>query len=461
VFGSDAFVLAQLANCRTVDLGPGFDLSRVSRDLRPLAERLLAVGRRERQAIWDEYVAGRFSESWTVPAPGPELVPSAPSAAPLFEPRCPAARVSVAPRHDPAAPDCGVRMTCAVDLPPRDVEWLWSGRVPLGMITMFAGDPKLGKSLVTLAMAAALSRGLPLPQASLANRPASTLLMSAEDDPARTIVPRLLAAGADLRKIHIVESVVLADGSEALPSLRADIDAITAAALRLGDCRLIVIDPVPAYLKGVDDNRNAMLRGVLSPLKTLAEELGAAIVLVSHLTKAASANGKHRVLGSIGYVAACRANYLFVPDRNDRTGRRVLMVDNGGNVAPAAATLAYTIEDPGGGPRVVWSDEPVPITVEAALRPRPDVPRRKEEPELSQCEDWLRQTLAGGRVLAAELRRACEDVGFSWPALSRARSRIGAVTRREGFGPGSKCYWQLCNAPPDESASTIVLPPVP
>ncbi len=228
------------------------------------------------------------------------------------------------------------RLTCAVDLKPCAVEWLWSGRVPLGMITMFAGDPKLGKSYVTLAMAAALSRGLPLPMSDRPDRPGSTILMSAEDDPARTIVPRLVAGGADLTKIHILESVILANGSEALPSLRADIDAITAAAARLGDCRLIVIDPVSAYLKGVDDNRNAALRGVLTPLNRLAERLGAAVVLVSHLTKAGSANRKHRVLGSIAYVGACRANHLFVADPDDPTGRRVLMLDNGGNVAPPA-----------------------------------------------------------------------------------------------------------------------------
>ena len=59
-----------------------------------------------------------------------------------------------------------------------------------------------------------------------------------------------MAAGADLTKVHILESVILANGFEALPSLRADIDAITAAAVRLGDCRLIVIDPVSAYLEG-------------------------------------------------------------------------------------------------------------------------------------------------------------------------------------------------------------------
>jgi hypothetical protein len=122
-----------------------------------------------------------------------------------------------------------VRLTCASDLEPREVEWLWVGRVPLGMITMFAGDPKLGKSFVTLAMAAAVSRGLPLPMSN-----------------------------------------------------------------------------------GIDDHRNAALRGVLTPLKTLAERLGAAVVLVSHATKGGSGNRKHRVLGSIAYVGACRANHFFL-----------------------------------------------------------------------------------------------------------------------------------------------------
>jgi putative DNA primase/helicase len=161
----------------------------------------------------------------------------------------------------------------------------------------------------------------------LPSQPASAILMSAEDDPNRTIVPRLEAAGADLTKVHVLESIVLANGFETLPSLRADADAITAAAVRLGDCRLIVIDPVSSYLKGIDDNRNAALRGVLTPLKTLAERLDAAVVLVSHLTKRGSANGKHRVMGSVAYVGAFRANHLFIADPADPTGRRVLMLD--------------------------------------------------------------------------------------------------------------------------------------
>jgi hypothetical protein len=338
-------------------------------------------------------------------------------------------------------------MTCIGQIEPREVEWLWANRVPLGMITMFAGDPKLGKSFVTLALAAAVSRGLPMPQSDLPDRPASTILMSAEDDPARTIVPRLVAAGADLSRIHVIESIKLANGSDALPSLRADLDAISAAAARLGDCRLIVVDPVTAYLKGVDDNRNSALRGVLSPLKNLSERLRAAVVLVSHLTKTVSRSGKHRIIGSIAYLGACRASFLFVPDPHDPSGRRVLMFDNGGNAAPLAPTLAYTIEDScGRGPGVVWSDEPVAVTVEEALRPRAQTPGlHGDDPELSDCEQWLRETLAqsGGRAPAAEIRRAGREAGFGWTTLHRARGRVGASARREGFGPGSKSYWQL------------------
>jgi hypothetical protein len=310
------------------------------------------------------------------------------------------------------------------------------------MLTMFAGDPKLGKSYVTLAMAAALSRGLPMPMSRLPDGKGSTILMSAEDDPNRTIVPRLIAAGADLAKVHMLDSVILANGSEAFPSLRADVDTITAVAARLGDCRLIVIDPVSAYLKGADDNRNVVVRGVLTPLNRLAEQLGAAVVLINHLTKRSSASGKHRVLGSIAYVGACRANHLFVGDPHDPSGRRVLMLDNGGNLAARAPTLAYVIEDHEHGPRVAWCDEALAITVEQALRLDQKSPGDALG-EAQECTAWLRDFLKERPKPSNEVFKAGGDVGYTRDQVKDAKRRIGAVARRYGFQDGAQWSWEL------------------
>jgi hypothetical protein len=317
-------------------------------------------------------------------------------------------------------------------------------------VTLFAGDPKLGKSFATLAVAAAVSRGAPMPDGDPPEGPGSVILMSAEDDPARTIVPRLIAAGADLARVHILESVILADGSEALPSLMADMATILAAAASLGDCRLIVIDPVSAYMGGVDDHRNAELRGVLSPLKAMAERLNFAIVLVTHLSKSGGTNGKHRVIGSIAYVGACRANLLFARDCDDATGRRVLMLDNGGNLAPAAPTLAYVIEDHGDGPHVEWLDGTIAKDADTVLREIAESQAQTGDPARSairrECEGWLRETLTAGPMPAAEALRLGREAGYSPDQIKRARMSIGAKSKRQGFGPDATYHWCLGDA---------------
>lgn len=352
-----------------------------------------------------------------------------------------------APRTRPSTGRVVLRR--ASDITPLAVTWLWKDRLPLGMLSLFAGDPKLGKSFVTVGLAADVSRGAPLPQDAQNAGPASVVIMSAEDDPARTIVPRLKASGANLAKVHILESVVLADGSESLPSLRADVDRIAEAVAEIGDCRLVVIDPISAYLGGTDDHKNGELRGVLSPLKAMAERLNVAVLLVTHLNKGAGTNGKHRVTGSIAYVGACRANFLFTRDRDDPTGRRVLMLDNGCNLSGNVPTLAYSIVDQGHGPAVEWDAETVDVTAEQALQAVTEDRRERgrSTPESRECERWLRETLTAGPVAAADLHRFALAAGFTKDQLRGARERAGVTTFREGFGAGSKCLWALDGAP--------------
>ncbi|MFO0893107.1 MAG: AAA family ATPase, partial [Isosphaeraceae bacterium] len=394
------------------------DLAATRPSWRPMAEHLARQPSDGRPVAWQAMLAARPDGDLLV-ARLLEVDPQGPR---------PDAEADVEP--EPPSP---VILRAASEIVARPVEWLWRPRVPLGMLSLFAGDPKLGKSFVTIDLAAAVSRGAPMPLGDVPAGPARVLLLNAEDDPARTIVPRLKEAGADLSRVLLLEGVRAEDGSPRLPQLRHDLAKIDAAAASLGDCRLVIVDPISAYLGGVDDHRNAELRGVLSPLKALAERLDLAVVLVTHLNKSPGTNGKHRVTGSIAYVGACRTNYLFARDPTDPTGSRRLMLENGQNLGPDVPTLAFRIAAGDGVGRVEWEPSPVDITLDQALRAeaegagdRPESPSRARE-----CEMWLESELAAGERAAIEVLEKATEAGFSRKQVERSRERLGVASRRE------------------------------
>jgi hypothetical protein len=171
--------------------------------------------------------------------------------------------------------------------------------------------------------------------------------------------------------------------------------------------------------------------------------------VVSHLTKTGSANRKHRVLGSIAYVGACRANHLFVADPRYQAGRRVLMLDNGGNVAPLAPALAYTIEERDSGPRIEWSHEPVSNTIGTSFKPaqRAQHHYQGQAARHHVCDHWLRAFLAERHRSTTDIFEAATDAGFSKDQVRRAKSRIGAVAQRVGFHKDAQWNWALPVSP--------------
>jgi putative DNA primase/helicase len=282
------------------------------------------------------------------------------------------------------------------------------------------------------------------------------ILLSGEDDRVRTIVPRLLAAGADLDRVEILATMREPEfrgygGPTAhvparvrMPTLSADdVAAIERSAAALGDCRLIVFDPVSAYLGG----RNADVRGMLAPLRDMAERLGAAVLLITHHNKqgASRTNGKYRVLGSIDYVGTCRVNFLFHPDPDDPTGRRRLMLDNGGNLAPRQPALAYVVRDAGDAPAIEWLPGTIDLDADAALARTvkgDQIGGSGRRARRHAGEEWLRGYLAEGPKPAKECERAAMMAGFNRPLLERARAALAVRTIRSGFGKGA-CYY-LC-----------------
>lgn len=334
------------------------------------------------------------------------------------------------------------------DVVPQPVEWLWPNRIAIGKLSILAGVPGLGKSFATLDMAARVSRGAPWPDApDVRQEPGGVVLLSAEDGLADTIRPRLDAAGADLERIIVLEAV-RAEGENGRPlergfDLGRDLPALEGAIGQCAGCRLVVIDPLTAYLGGVDSHKNAEVRGMLAPLAALAERYRVAMVLVSHLTKGVGGPAINRVLGSIGFVGAARSAWAVGEDREVR-GRRILASIKA-NLAPDVGGLAYRIAPCGvnGGAAVEWEDGPVDMSADEALNGPRDGERLR--PQRDAAGDWLVDLLigAGGAMPMVEVKQEAIAAGHSWATVRRAKDARGVEVRKRAFGGG----WEWCLDP--------------
>jgi hypothetical protein len=270
------------------------------------------------------------------------------------------------------APADGPRVVRACDVPVARVRWLWPDRVALGKLTLFPGDPGLGKSFVTLDMAARVTRGESWPDCPGVRQPVGgVVLMSAEDDPADTIRPRLEDADADLARVAIVQGVRRGDRNATF-NLRSDLPALEQAIAAMPNCRLVVIDPVSAYLGDTDSHANADVRAVLGPLSELAGRCGAAFVCVSHLNKSRDGPAMYRATGSMAFVAAARSAWMFTRDPDDPSRRRCFMLNIKSNLSRPPPGLAYALVDKSQGhPVVAWERELVHVTADEATAYRP------------------------------------------------------------------------------------------
>jgi hypothetical protein len=324
------------------------------------------------------------------------------------------------------------------DVQPVAVEWLWPGRIPLGKLSILAGDPGLGKSFATLDMAARVSRGTPWPDAPLTSSPAGdVVLLSAEDDPADTIRPRLDAAGADVSRIIMLTAVRIPadDGHGAVDRgfcLAVDLPHLRSAIASVPRCRLVVIDPISAYLGDVDSHVNAEVRGVLTPLAELAASTRVAVVGVQHLRKS-DGPAVYRSMGSLAFVAASRATWAVARDPDDTTGRRRLLLPVKCNLSDDTGGLAYELRPVDGTAVVSWDTSPVSATADDVL----GATRRGGKGSASDdAAEWLRAQLADGPVETRELTQRAEDDGIAWRTVKRAKDKVGAKASKRGYkGP--------------------------
>jgi hypothetical protein len=204
---------------------------------------------------------------------------------------------------------------CAADIEPEHVEWLVDQSFPLGMLAVIGGQPGLGKSQISINLAAGVTTGKGLPGTGVFKDLGSVIILANEDDASRTIRPRLDAAGADITKVHIVEGVAREGADVDMFQLDLDIADLRERAVQIGDVKLIIIDPPSAYLgTKVDSYKDSDVRRVLMPLGTLAQETGAMILLIVHLNKRTDGGAQQRFSGSTAWTAAPRVGFMVAED---------------------------------------------------------------------------------------------------------------------------------------------------
>lgn len=336
----------------------------------------------------------------------------------------------------------GLIVINAHEVEPQAVQWLWHARIVARKVNLVIGNAGQGKSFFTLDVASRVSAGTPWPdRRDEPIEPGHVLILSAEDGVADTIVPRLINAKGDLHRVKIIKGIRRLDGDSApvdMLRLDADLAKIEELLIKPWDppVRLLIIDPISAYMGKADSHNDAEVRAVLEPVSALAERHGLAILAVMHLRKTASERAIHRASGSIAFAAAARSVWLITEDRDDPERRLYLWVKC--NVARNPGGLAYRIEDPG---VVAWEDGTVDVTADEALSERSR--DRAQTKELDDACEWLQQTLAAGPVKAADMYELGEIEGYNERTIRRAKVTVNAVAFRQATGDKVAWYWRL------------------
>jgi len=324
-------------------------------------------------------------------------------------------------------PNRALDLATLADVEPEAIAWLWRGRIARGKVSMVVGDPGDGKSYLSLAIAAAISRGHALPDGEAA-APADCLLWNGEDGLEDTIRVRAERVGADLARIHVICGTIDSNGQRESFGLH-HVHELHREILRRGNIAAVFIDPLGALLAGVDAHRDAEVRTALQPLADLARETGVAIVPIAHLNKAAAGRSIYRVGGSIGFVGLARSVLLVARDQD--TGRRAI-VQLKSNVAEQVQPVEFRIDNEG----LWWMGVADDLTADRMLAPAIDGNERSARDEARTA---ILEALsdAGGELRARDLDKAVLETGVSQRTYHRARAELasdGKISRqRSGF----------------------------
>ncbi|HEX7687709.1 MAG TPA: AAA family ATPase [Burkholderiaceae bacterium] len=334
----------------------------------------------------------------------------------------------------------GVVLLNGADLVPQPVSWLWRDWLALGKLHILAGAPGQGKTTIAIAMAATVTSGGRWPDGSRSER-GHVLVWSGEDDPADTLLPRLLAAGGDKSRVHFVSGTRV-NGKMQPFDPATDMAQLAAQATRIGDVRLIIVDPVVSAVTG-DSHKNTEVRRALQPLVDLASAMGSALVGISHFSKGGQGQDPaSRVVGSVAFTAVARVVLVAAKVKGDDGQDRRILARGKSNIGPDDGGFEYAISQVEALPgiraaRIEWGS-----SVEGTARELLTDPAEEGEENnaLDSAAAFLREVLGDDLVPVKSIEAEAKDAGIAWRTIRRASDSLAVVKRR---GMENRWYWSL------------------
>jgi len=331
------------------------------------------------------------------------------------------------------------------DMEPEPITWLWDGYLATGKLHIIAGAPGAGKTTIALAFAATVTTGGRWPDGTRAD-PGNALIWSGEDDPRDTLLPRLLVMGADVGKVYFVGDAI-ADGKPRSFDPARDMVALEREAERIGNVRLVIVDPIVNAVAG-DSHKNTETRRALQPVVDLARRLKAAALGVSHFSKNTSGRDPvERVTGSIAFGAMPRIIFGAAKSTGEDGHTQRLLVRAKSNIGPDGGGFEYQLHQgelphhPGmTASRVEWG-KPLEGEARDLLATVEAVTDQDERSAVEDAAGFLRELLGDGPVPSKQVRADAEGAGHSWAAIRRAQKGLGVDVVKAGLRGGWE--WHL------------------
>jgi putative DNA primase/helicase len=372
----------------------------------------------------------------------------------------------------PALQQKTIELVCAKDVVIRSVAWVWYGHLARANLELMTGLPDRGKSQIHCHFAACVTTGNNWPDGKHGPTPGNVIMVTAEDTRDQTIVPRLIAAKANLSRVHFLKMIKVDDKKRTF-LLGEDLEELAQTIQRLGNVALVTLDPITAFMgsnKNFDSHRATDVRSQLNPLQELSERVDVLFSAITHPPKHGSQKAIDQFIGSQAFIAAARVGHVCADELviDEETGKPELddfgqPVTTGFNLfttarnalLPKMPTLAYKIE--GGlvvgqdpitrenitAPRIVWDPTPRGVTADQAVATG-GPSRRREGPNVKA---FLQDVLANGPVKERKIEELAASRTITINQLKKMKAKLNIQSKLIGFGPEGYWVWQLPELP--------------